>query len=101
MRVIKRKVLRDFCEIHPQEREPLLHWLQLVRVGQWENPIDVKRIFGANIDFVANNRAVFDIKGNDYRLIAEINYRRKILFVRFLGTHKEYEKVDAGTVKLY
>lgn len=101
MRVIKRKVLKDFYELHPQARHPLEHWLQLVKFGQWENTADVKGDFGSTVDFLANNRAVFDIKGNDYRLIAELNYKRKIVFIRFLGTHKEYEKVDATRVKRY
>ncbi len=101
MRVIKRSVLLEFGEDHPQARSPLEHWYQLVKDGEWEGPADLKRVFGTAVDFVANNRAVFDIKGNDFRLIAEINYRRKAVFIRFIGTHKEYDKVDAATVKLF
>jgi len=99
--VIKRKVLKDFWERHPQAREPLEHWFHLVKAGRWQDTAHVKLVFGASVDFVAHNRAIFDIKGNDYRLIAEINYRRQIVFIRFLGTHKEYEKVTAATVKRY
>jgi mRNA interferase HigB len=101
MRVIKRRVLLDFGETHPQARVPLEHWYQLVRNGEWQNTAAVKTVFGTSVDFVANNRAVFDIKGNDYRLIGEINYRRQVVFIRFLGTHAEYDKVDAETVKIY
>lgn len=101
MRVIKRRVLLDFGETHPQARVPLEHWYQLVKAGEWQNNVDVKRVFGTSVDFVAHNRVVFGIKGNDYRLIAEINYRRQIVFMRFLGTHAEYDKVDADTVKLH
>ena len=101
MRVIKRRVLQEFGEAHAQARVPLEHWYQLVKAGEWQNTVDLKRVFGTSVDFVANNRVVFDIKGNDYRLIAEINYRRQIMFIRFLGTHAEYDKVDADTVKLY
>lgn len=101
MRVIKRKVLEDFWELHPQAHEPLEHWFHMVKGEKWQHPAQVKLAFGSSVDFVANNRAIFDIKGNDYRLIAEINYRRQLVFIRFLGTHKEYEKVAATTVKRY
>jgi mRNA interferase HigB len=101
MRVIKRKILMEFSVKHPQARAPLETWFRLVKEGRWENPADVKGVFGTAVDFVANHRAVFDIKGNDYRLIAEINYRRKAVFIRFVGTHKDYDKVDAATVKLF
>jgi len=101
MRVIKRSVLLEFGKDHPQARVPLAHWYHIVKEGKWESPAEVKRIFGNTVDFVANDRAVFDIKGNTYRLVAEINYRRQIVFIRFLGTHAEYDKVDAETVKLY
>ncbi|MFH1115797.1 MAG: type II toxin-antitoxin system HigB family toxin [Pseudomonadota bacterium] len=101
MRVIKRSVLLEFGKNHPQARVPLDHWYQLVRKGDWQNTVAVKTVFGTSVDFVAHNRAVFDIKGNQYRLIAEINYRRRIVFIRFLGTHAEYDKVDADAVKRY
>jgi len=101
MRIVKRKVLQDFGETHAQARVPLEQWYGVVKNGEWKNPADVKRVFGRSVDFVGNNRAVFNIKGNNYRLIAEINYRRQIVFIRFLGTHAEYDKVDADTVKFY
>ena len=101
MRLIKRKVLQDFAAKHPRAKVPLEHWRQLVKAGDWESPSDVKQVFGSNVDFMANNRNIFNIKGNDYRLIAEINYKTRIVYVRFIGTHAEYDKVDAGPVKLY
>ena len=101
MRIVKRKVLQEFGEDHAQARAPLEQWYRQVKAGDWHTTADVGRVFGTAVDFVANNRAVFDIKGNDYRLIAEINYRRQIVFIRFLGTHAEYDRVDAETVRLY
>jgi mRNA interferase HigB len=101
MRVIKRSVLLDFGEDHRQARGPLEHWYHVVKEAEWEGPADVKRTFGTTVDFVGQNRAIFDIKGNDFRLIGEINYRRQAVYIRFLGTHTEYDKVDAATVKLY
>ena len=61
----------------------------------------MKRVFGINVDIIRNNRAVFDIKDNEFRLIAEINYRRQAVFIRFLGTHATYDKVDATTIKSF
>jgi mRNA interferase HigB len=101
MRVIKRKALVEFGETHPQARRPLLNWYHPVKDGKWENTVDLKGVFGSTVDFVGNNRVVFDIKGDSYRLIAEINYRRRAVFIRFLGTHEEYDEVDAKTVKQY
>jgi mRNA interferase HigB len=101
MRVVKRRVLLEFGETHPQARVPLDHWYHLVKHGRWSNTADVRRVFGNAVDFLANYRAIFDIKVNHYRLIAEINCRRQAVYIRFLGTHAEYDKVDAATVKLY
>jgi len=101
MRVIKRSVLVEFGKRHPRASGSLNHWYQLAKAVAWEGPAQVRMIFGNTVDFIANNRAVFDIKGNDYRLIGEINYRRRAVYIRFLGTHSEYDKVDAETVKLY
>jgi mRNA interferase HigB len=80
---------------------PLEHWYRLVRAGRWQNTSDIKAVFGISVDFVAHNRVVFDIKGNAYRLIAELNYRTQAVYIRFLGTHHEYDSVDATTVKKY
>jgi len=101
MKIIKRQVLVDFGKIYPQSRSSLQHWYQLTRRGRWETPADVKQVFGSAVDFVGNERVVFDIKGNDFRLIAEINYRRQAVFIRFLDTHEEYDRVDASTVRRY
>ena len=101
MKVIKRKVLVDFWTIHPKTRGPLEHWYQLTKAGRRRQPADVKKAFGTNVDVLPNNRAVFDIKDNDFRLIAEINYRRQAVFIRFLDTHAVYDKVDATTVKCF
>lgn len=101
MKVIKRKVLEDFWRIHPQAREPLEHWYRLAKAGKWQRPADLKTVFGKNVDIIPNDRAVFDIKDNDFRLIAEINYRRQAVFVRFVGSHAAYDKVDATTVKCF
>lgn len=101
MRIVKRKVLLDFVAQHPDADGAIDHWFRLTKEGEWQNTADVKAVFGTSVDFVAKNRAVFDIKGNDYRLIGEINYRRQAVYIRFLGTHNEYNKVDASVVKRF
>jgi mRNA interferase HigB len=72
-------------------------WLVEAKLAQWSTPQDVKKQF-SNASFVAKNRVVFNIKGNDYRLIVAIAYRMKYVYVKFIGTHAEYDKVDAATV---
>lgn len=64
----------------------------------WRGPADIKQTF-ASASFLANNRVVFNIGGNNYRLIVEVSYKRHLIFVRFIGTHAEYDKIDAVTVK--
>jgi mRNA interferase HigB len=101
MKVVKRRVLGNFWQIYPQAKEPLKHWYRLTKAGKWQNPAELKRDFGINVDIIPNNRAVFDIKDNDFRLIAEINYRRQTVFIRFLDTQAVYDKVKAATVKRF
>jgi mRNA interferase HigB len=101
MKVVKRRVLENFWKIYPQAKEPLEHWYRLTRAGKWQNPAELKKDFGINVDIIPNNRAVFDIKDNDFRLIAEKNYRRQTVFIRFLDTHAVYDKVKAATVKRF
>ena len=98
MQVIAKRTLRLFWERHPQAEGPLRSWHAVVSKGDWRGPADVKRSFGANVDFVRDNRIVFDIGGNKYRVVAHAAYRFKRVLVKFVGTHKEYDRIDAGTV---
>ena len=72
-------------------------WFAEAKLADWKTPQDVKKQY-ANASIIANNRVVFNIKGNDYRLIVAIAYRMKYVYVKFIGTHAEYDKVDATTV---
>jgi mRNA interferase HigB len=72
-------------------------WFAEVRLAQWTSPQDVKNRY-ANASIIANNRVVFNIKGNDYRLVVAIAYKMQYVYVKFIGTHAEYDKVDATTV---
>jgi mRNA interferase HigB len=98
MRVIKRNTLKDFWQSHPDAEGALKSWLQEVKHANWSEPTDVKQQYGT-ASIIGNNRIVFNIGGNKYRLIVEINYPAQIVFIRFLGTHKEYDQVNAKEVK--
>jgi len=97
MRVIAVKSLRDFSAKHPQAKQALLAWHDEACKANWQKPADIKRHY-ASASFVGNNRVVFNIKGNDYRLVVLVRYDKGLLFVKFVGTHAQYDKIDASTV---
>ena len=97
MRIIAKRTLREYWESHPNAEEPLLSWYHTVRGEDWESPAMVKARF-PKASIVGGNRVVFNIRGNDYRLIVEINYPYRTVYVRFVGTHAEYERLDAREV---
>ena len=97
MGAVALSTLRDFWRKHPSAQSPLQNWYAEASRATWKNPGDVKQAHrGAS--FVAGDRVVFNIRGNDYRLIVAMRYRSQIMYVRFIGTHREYDKVDAATV---
>ena len=73
-------------------------WYEVACQARWCSPADVKAQFG-NASIVGNNRVVFNIKGNDYRLIVAVAYRFQAIYIKFIGTHTEYDRVDAATVE--
>ena len=97
MRVIAIKKLRDFWAIHPDSQQPLLAWYDEASKATWMQPADIKTHY-ASASILKNRRVVFNIKGNDYRLIVAIAYRAQFVYVKFIGTHAEYDKVDAAVV---
>lgn len=97
MRIISRKALREFWEKHPDTRQVLQAWYADVKRADWRSPSDVKNIY-RNVSFVANNRAVFNIKGNRYRLVVAIQYEFIAVYIRFVGTHQEYDKIDVTSI---
>ncbi|CAH2031885.1 type II toxin-antitoxin system HigB family toxin [Trichlorobacter ammonificans] len=97
MRIIALKTLRDFWEHHPSARQPLQAWYEDARNARWDSPASIKAVY-RNASIVGNNRVVFNIKGNAYRLIVAINYRFGIVYIRFVGSHADYDTVDAATV---
>lgn len=97
MRIISRKMLREFWERHPDARQALQAWYADVKGANWKTPADIKAVY-RNVSFVANNRVVFNIKGNNYRLVAGIRYESGIVYIRFVGTHREYDNTDVATI---
>ena len=99
MKIVAIKTLRDFWVRHPDAEQPLLSWIDEARRAAWAQPADIKAQFrGASV--LKNRRVVFNIKGNDYRLIVALAYRVGVIYVKFIGTHREYDAVDAETVEL-
>lgn len=97
MRIIARSTLRDFWDRHSDAEDALKAWYQDASQAQWKTPEDIKSVY-ASASIVAGNRVVFNIKGNQYRLIVAINYRFGIVYIRFVGSHREYDKIDAASV---
>lgn len=97
MHIIKRKTLLEFWEKHPDSEQALKTWYTVVRKADWHGPAEIKHIF-ATADFLGNNRVCFNIKGNSYRLIVKIVYELQRVYIRFVGTHSEYDKIDANAV---
>jgi len=97
MRVIAKRTLREFWEKHADSEQPLKSWYHEAENALWNSPIDIKRYY-PSASILENNRVVFNIKGNKYRLIIKINYEYKIIWIRFIGTHSEYDKIDATKV---
>jgi mRNA interferase HigB len=98
MRVVARGILIRFWASHADARMPLEAWFQVARKAEWSTPQAIKTTFGARVDFLPRNRAVFDLGGNKYRLVAVVLYRRKAIYIRFIGTHAEYDRIDATTI---
>lgn len=100
MRVIALKTLKDFY-LDPRYRDSeqsILTWYQVVRNSAWSNPNDIKNDFG-NASILQNGRVVFNIGGNKYRLVVWINYPLEIVYVKFIGTHAQYDRIDSQTIQ--
>lgn len=97
MRVIAIKALRNFWKKHKSAEQPLRAWYTEAKKANWQKPGDITRRY-RTASILKNNRVVFNIKGNDYRLITAINYIFKIVYIRFIGTHKEYDKINAEEI---
>lgn len=97
MRIIKAKTLREYWQKHPDAESALQEWIRETRAADWETPHDVLQRF-PNVRTLKDNRLVFNIKGNDYRLIVHVFYPAKVVYVKWFGTHAEYDHIDPVSV---
>ncbi len=101
MNIYNRSSIVNFYTKHADAKVPLEIWYEEVTKKAWKSPNKLKDDYGGNISILKNSRAVFDIKGNDYRIVVEINYDNGWLFIKFIGTHFEYDKIDSNTIDKY
>jgi mRNA interferase HigB len=97
MVIFSKSTITQFAEKYPDVQEALMNWFRVTKLADWSCFADVKKDFNA-VDSVGNDRFVFDIKGNHYRLIALIFFNKRTVMIRFIGTHKEYDKIIAKNV---
>lgn len=97
MRIYSRSTLQQFWKKHPDAEQPLRAWFAEAKKSSWSTPSHIKELH-RTASFVGNDRVVFNIGGNKYRLIVAVSYGRGAVFVRFVGTHAEYDRIDVETV---
>ncbi|MDR0815428.1 MAG: type II toxin-antitoxin system HigB family toxin [Bacteroidales bacterium] len=97
MRIIAHRKIAEFYEDHPNAKIPLEEWYLKTKKSEWGNFADVKNTFNS-VDYAGNQRYIFNIKGNEYRLVAMILFQIKRVYIRFIGTHEEYDKIDCSKI---
>lgn len=97
MRIITRKTLNEFWGRYPDAEPPLKAWFKFTQKADWKTPVEVKADYG-NASILADNRVCFNIAGNKYRLVVKINYPYRIMYIRFMGTHAEYDEIDVTQI---
>ena len=96
-RIFAKSTLREFWEKHPDSEQYLKTWYDTAMNSDWRTPIDVQKTY-ANVSILKNSRIVFNIKGNSYRLVTQFNFEKQWIFIRFIGTHKEYDKINVNII---
>ena len=97
MRIIARRTLREFWEQHRDAEQALRAWYHDAKAAHWRSPAAIKRTY-VNASIISSNRVVFNISGNRYRLLVAMNYAHEVCYIRFVGTHQQYDRVDAATI---
>lgn len=99
MRIISRSTLRGFWEQHKyrDSEQQLRAWFDETKKAKWQTPQDIKDKY-SNASFIDDNRVIFNIKGGNYRLIVKIDYSKSIVYIRFVGTHKQYDEIDPSKI---
>ncbi len=97
MRVIAISTLREYWTKHAETRQPLSEWYVKTCEAHWKSLQDMRKDFNS-VDYVGNQRYVFNIKGNNYRLVVAVKFTPELVYIRFVGTHDEYSKIDVSTI---
>ena len=97
MHLVSLPPLLTFAAKYPSAHQCVLAWCDEVKKAEWKNPVDIKNQY-ASVSILKNRRVVFNLKGNDYRLIVAVAYNTGFVFVKFIGTHQQYDAIDANTV---
>lgn len=97
MRIFTEQALREYAEKEPEVKAALKEWTTIVKQSNWTCFADIKKTFNS-VDSVGNQHYVFNIKGNNYRLVVAIKFTVKFIYIRWIGTHKEYDKIDCSTI---
>jgi mRNA interferase HigB len=99
MRIIATSHLKQFWQKYPDAEQPLLSWVDEAKNAKWATPADIKAQY-RSASILKSRRVVFNIKGNDYRLVVAVAYRFAALYIKFVGTHQQYDQIDADTVEM-
>ena len=97
MRLISKSTLREYWIENPDAEGELRKWCYVIEHAKWQKPTEVKEKYG-NASIVTHDRIVFNICGNNYRIVAQVKFKAQTVIIRFVGTHKEYDKVDAREI---
>ena len=97
MRIFTEQALREYAEEHPDAKVALQEWVTIVKKSEWACFADIKKTFNS-ADSVGNQHYVFNVKGNNYRLVVVVKFTVKFVYIRFIGTHKEYDKIDCANI---
>lgn len=97
MRIIAERTIREYYEKNPQSKTALQDWVAVVKKAQWRCFADIKATYNS-VDYIGNQHYVFNIKGNDYRIVVVIKFIPQFVLIRFIGTHKEYDEIDCSRI---
>lgn len=97
MVILIKSTLSIFSDKHPTAAASINNWYHIAKSADWSKLADIKKVFNS-VDYVGNDRYVFNIKGNDFRIVTMIFFDKRTIFIRFIGTHSEYDKIDCSTI---
>jgi len=97
MRIFTEQILKEYTEKYPESKVALQDWVSVVKKSNWTCFADIKKTYNS-VDSVGNQRYVFNIKGNNYRLVVVVKFTIQFVYIRFIGTHNEYDKINCLTI---